>query len=205
MPKFNVKEFTEQSMFTCELCGYTASFKVANKGCSRCGHNLFTVATRSGTPNIFDPDKYDPYARQKAAPFSNNKGDGYNLTRMEDEHWQGAGMGGRFRGKDAPKDFSSFFEEYEHQYEKDIPGSYDDLIHDGDFSGAEDISPQDFAGENEALGSENEVSRALDGSDNSGGGSLDNRLRRSRVMNRVYPEQADSVYRNISSRQRGNR
>jgi len=202
MPKFNVKEFTEKSIFTCDLCGYSASYKVASKGCSRCGNTLFVVATRSGTPNIFDPDKYDPYVRQKQAPFSNNSGDGYNLTRVDDEHWEGAGLGGRFRGQESPKGFSSFSDEYESQYKKDIPGSHDDLISDGDFSGADDLAPQDFSGENEALGSENVVSRALDGSDS---GSLDSRLRKSRVQNRVFPERADSVYRNISTRQRGNR
>lgn len=132
MARFNAKEFCDSMLLSCERCGYISKFKSASNGCSKCGFHLLKVSHRGNMEKMnpfYQMDEDDPYIRQKDGPSGQNDGRGSKLTSPADEETSG-GLGTRFRGKLAPRDFSSNSEEtYENQRKEDIPGSYDDLLH----------------------------------------------------------------------------
>ena len=125
---FNAKKFNDNRAFICGNCAKDTNYKKALSGCPHCGYHLFKVATRSGTPTSWDPDRPDPYERMNQRSTDTSKGKGYKMNTPGDEHdMGGSGLGTRFRGGLAPRDWSATSEEYQDQIKEDIPGSNYDL------------------------------------------------------------------------------
>ncbi len=109
-----------QFSYTCHGCGKTVDYLTAKSGCSNCPSSLFKVSRRgTGWPEAFTFDKKDPYKTE----YTPGDGQGFDgpLMTPGDEDTQG-GMGTRFRGEHAPRNFQSN-DEYEKQRKKDIPYS----------------------------------------------------------------------------------
>lgn len=201
---FNANRFFNSHKYTCTVCEQSYPYKVATSGCPHCGNSFFHVANRgTGYPNIWERDRDDQ--KKRRGPFSNTDGEGYDLTRKDDEDWQGSGMGGRARGKLFPTDFSSDSEEYEEQRKKDIPGSLDDgeINVPGDI--AADRSYQisgEFADPIDPLSRSQQMSRDLNSKKMP---TLENQLGRSRVDKSQDIKRTDSIYDRIALKQKGNR
>lgn len=179
-------------------------YKRASKGCSLCYGSIFTVANRgTGNPAINDRDRRDPYVRQKSSPFGNNNGEGYNLTKREDEDWEGAGFGGRARKGFPPEADGSSIGKYDDQREKEIPGSYDagEIDVPGDLAAERSYKiPGEFASPSDALSRQQQISRDLSGNEES---PMDEKLKNSRNRNTFLPDRDDSIFSTITRRQKG--
>lgn len=114
---FNAKKHQKEVHLTCKQCGKHSPYKIAYNGCPYCGHHLFKIATRTGTPVAWDKDRIDPYQRQKQKAGPQNDGSGYKMTIPG----EGSGYGTRFRGTGGPTGFSESSDEQEDNDRKDLP------------------------------------------------------------------------------------
>lgn len=198
MAKFNADHHEFSSPFTCLKCGNRFPYHLASNGCPKCGHYLFKIATRSGTPAAWDKDRPDPYKRQKQDPVdSNQTGSGYKLTTPGDEEDGFGGMGSRFRGGLAPHEYSQTSTEYQDQLKKDLPSEDTNLDHPptegtplkGWFSDPED-----------SLSSTQQMNRDMSNTDQK---PLDSQLAKQRTNQSLKTRLDDSIFGQLAKKLKG--
>lgn len=204
MAKFNARKFEESLTFTCRNCAKSTTFSKASSGCPSCGHHLFKVADRSGTPAAWDRDRLntDPYLRQKQKPMGNNDGGGYKLTTPFDEEGFTGGLGGRFRGSEGgpgPDGYSQTDSEYEQQKRNDLP-TQDHAIDHPPVEQYDEL--QMFSDPSSPLSAAQQTNRDLS---NSEGTTINQQLARERVTGKKSKPMRldDTVYGRTVSKLRG--
>jgi len=95
---FNGKNFNQQNNFTCNNCGYPATYKIANLGCPICSNNLFVVADK-GIPRVEEGPE-DEFILYHHKNKTDGSGRGENKTQLGQEDFFG---GGNERGKLDPR------------------------------------------------------------------------------------------------------
>ena len=203
MPVFNVKKFQKQSVFVCKKCSFETSYIKASGGCPFCGHNLFKVADRTGTPTTFVLDKKDPYLRQKQKPQNDkNDGTGNKLVTPFDEDGFGGGMGGRFRGAPlagpGPSGFSQTSDEYKDQLKKDLPHEDTNIDHPP----VDDTNPMKgfFSDPEDPLSSTQEMNRNMS---EKSAVPMENQLTKARQSKTLKTRLDDSIYGKTITRLKG--
>ena len=199
MNKFNIKKYNKSICFICKRCSYLIPHtNKIGSACSQCGHNLFKVTDRSGTPGFWDRDDFkDPYLRQKQKTIDPGSGRSMKMVNPADEQ-DGGGLGTRVRGKLFPDDFSIHDAEYDEQRDMDIPGSYDTLL---DNPPTIEYLDGKFYDPIDPLSTTQQLNRDIEGLDKLDGGPIDAQLKTKRIR-RTINKKKDDIYNIVSKRQK---